>query len=195
MRHVMVLVAFLAVLGMAVGSYAAAQETPGTPAAGSEEFCATPGASPEASPAASPAASPEASPEIDTDASPAAVASEVIDEVAGGLDTVACATPATGQAPAGTVRLEGYDIGWQTADQPGPMVDLTVAAGTTIELVNVGAAPHNFQTEALGINQDMPPGFSGTVTIPADAAPGTYEFICNVPGHAPAGMVGTLTIQ
>ena len=108
------------------------------------------------------------------------------------------APPAAGgeEAPtAEAVRLEGYDIGWRTADQEGPQVELTVAPGTVIELANVGAAPHNFQAEDLGINEDMPVGYQGSVTIPADAAPGTYEFICNVPGHAPAGMVGTITIQ
>ena len=94
-----------------------------------------------------------------------------------------------------SVRLEGYDIGWRTADQEGPEVALTLAPGATIELANVGAAPHNFQAEDLGINEDMPVGYQGSVTIPADAAPGTYEFICNVPGHAAAGMVGTLVIQ
>ena len=34
-----------------------------------------------------------------------------------------------------------------------------------------------------------------TVTIPADAEPGEYQFYCSVPGHAQAGMVGTLVIQ
>src|SRR5918999_281225 len=53
-------------------------------------------------------------------------------------------TAQTPPADSATVRLEAYDIGWRTADQPGPQVDLTVPPGATIELVNVGAAPHNF---------------------------------------------------
>jgi azurin len=40
----------------------------------------------------------------------------------------------------------------------------------------------------------MPPGFTGTVTIPADAAPGTYDFLCAVPGHG-AIMFGTITVD
>jgi hypothetical protein len=90
--------------------------------------------------------------------------------------------------------LEAYDIGWRTADEPGPSVTLTVAAGDTIEVANVGTADHNFTVEALGIDVDLPPGESATVTIPAETAPGEYEFICNVPGHAAAGMVGTLIV-
>ena len=97
-------------------------------------------------------------------------------------------------AVAEQTRLEGYDIGWRTADQPGPQVELHVAPGATIELVNAGSAEHNFHAEDLGIDEDMAVGYSGEITIPADAAPGTYDFVCNVPGHAAAGMVGTLVI-
>ena len=192
MRLFVVVIAVLAVFGIAAGSYSVAQETPATPGAESG-FCATP--------EASPVASPEASPNIITDASPAAVASEVVAEVANALDVVSCATPAaatggTDQAATGTVQLEAYDIGWRTPDQPGPQVALTVSRGATIQINNAGAAPHNFDLQALGLFVDLPAaGASGQVVIPSDAAPGEYEFICSVPGHAPAGMVGTLTIQ
>jgi nitrite reductase (NO-forming) len=102
------------------------------------------------------------------------------------------ATPAAGGAA--EITLEAYDIGWRTADQDGPQVDLTVAPGAVINLVNTGGAEHNFEAADLGIDEDMPVGYSGSVTIPADAALGTYDFICNIPGHAQAGMVGTITI-
>ena len=195
MRLFVVVIAVLAVFGIAAGSYSVAQETPATPDAGSG-FCATPEASPEASPATSMGATPD----VITDASPAEVASEVVAEVANALDVVTCATPAattggTDQAATGTVQLEAYDIGWRTSDQPGPQVALTVTRGSTIQINSSGAAPHNFDLKALGLFVDLPPGASGDVVIPSDAAPGEYEFICSVPGHAQAGMVGTLTIQ
>ena len=191
MRLFVVVLAVLAVFGVAAGRYSVAQETPATPDAESE-FCATP--------EASPVASPEASPNIITDASPAVVASEVVAEIASALDVVACATPAattggTDQAAAGAIQLEAYDIGWRTTDQPGPKVTLTVSRGATIQINSTGAAPHNFDLPALGLFVDLPAGASGQTVIPSDAAPGDYEFICSVPGHAPAGMVGTLTIQ
>jgi uncharacterized cupredoxin-like copper-binding protein len=118
---------------------------------------------------------------------------------AAGQPTTAAASPVAGGggdqgAVAQTVQLEAFDIGWRTADQPA-QPNLIVSPGTVIELVNTGAAAHNFEVKDLGIDEDMPVGYSGQVTIPADAAPGQYEFICNVPGHAAAGMVGTLTVQ
>jgi uncharacterized cupredoxin-like copper-binding protein len=53
--------------------------------------------------------------------------------------------------------------------------------------------PHNFSIDELGISVDVAAGEEGEATI--NAAPGTYEFYCNVPGHREAGMVGTLTVQ
>jgi uncharacterized cupredoxin-like copper-binding protein len=110
--------------------------------------------------------------------------------------------PASGQAAApagGEVTIEGFDIGWRFNGQstaPGAPIDVPVSPGATINLLNAGAAAHNFVVETLdNVVVDMPIGETVTYTVPADAAPGTYEFICNIPGHAPAGMVGNLVIQ
>jgi plastocyanin len=35
----------------------------------------------------------------------------------------------------------------------------------------------------------------GKTSVSADLAPGTYDFYCDVPGHRPAGMQGTLTVK
>ena len=66
---------------------------------------------------------------------------------------------------------------------PGPI---------TIEVVNEGQVPHNF---ALGENATpmLQTGESATLEVPSLEA-GTYEFICEVAGHADAGMRGTLTV-
>lgn len=74
---------------------------------------------------------------------------------------------------------------------------VTVKAGqaTTITLVNSGKVEHNFVISELNIRVDMPAGKTVTATIPASAKAGTYQYICDVPGHKEAGMVGTLTIQ
>jgi len=101
------------------------------------------------------------------------------------------------QAPSGTT-IEGFDIGWTFNGQsttPGNPITVTVAPGTTISLPNAGASLHNFAVDALGITVDMPAGETVEAQIPADAAPGEYEFYCNVPGHKQAGMVGTLVID
>ncbi len=133
--------------------------------------CATPGATPVASPLASPAAFPAASPVTSPVASPCP-------EVG---------TPVGAQAPGDAVTVEMVDIAFVPAQ-------FSVPADTPVQvaLPNRGRAVHNFSIDELGIKVDVPPGQAGQTTITAPT--GTYEYYCDEPGHAEAGMVGTLTI-
>lgn len=87
----------------------------------------------------------------------------------------------------------------------------TVSSGDEVEvtLTNVGALEHSWTlvgsdvdvatvTDAQAINSattgTVPGGETGSVTFTAPAA-GSYQFVCTVPGHAAAGMVGTLTVN
>ncbi len=96
--------------------------------------------------------------------------------------------------------------------------DLTASTGT-VELTfnNKGSLPHNwtlikpgdleaavqqaqdagapdYKSEiALAQTATIDGGKSDTITFDI-SEPGTYEFICTFPGHAAAGMVGTLTV-
>lgn len=72
---------------------------------------------------------------------------------------------------------------------------ITASPGDTIPMINTGVLEHDFVVDDLGIDVDLPTGELVDVQIPEDAAPGEYEFYCSVPGHAPAGMVGTLIIE
>src|SRR5262249_56722297 len=76
---------------------------------------------------------------------------------------------------------------------------LVVRAGQPVELTlrNGGAIPHDFTLAG---------GASGPVKIEAQGGqtargtftidtPGTYAFVCSAPGHAAAGMRGTITAQ
>lgn len=64
----------------------------------------------------------------------------------------------------------------------------------TIELPNNGASAHNFVIDELGIDSgDVAPGTTAEVVINAPA--GEYEYYCDIPGHAAAGMVGTLVVE
>ena len=109
------------------------------------------------------------------------------------------ASPAGGAAAGGAaVTIEGVDIAWVyngVRSAPGQPVRVEVAPGTTIALPNNGAAPHNFVIEQFGVLVDMPVGATAQYVVPADLAPGEYEFICNLPGHAPAGMIGVLVVR
>ena len=72
--------------------------------------------------------------------------------------------------------------------------ELSIPADTdvTVRLPNEGVTPHNFSIDELGIDVDIAPGATEETVINAPA--GTYEYYCNIPGHKPAGMVGTLTV-
>jgi uncharacterized cupredoxin-like copper-binding protein len=42
---------------------------------------------------------------------------------------------------------------------------------------------------------ELQPGEERTLSLPGDAAPGTYRVICDLPGHVEEGMVGTLEVR
>ena len=157
-------------LGLIGGAVGFAQDA-GREAGGEACPPASPGASPAASPIASPAASPMASPAASPTACPPT------DDTTGG-------------AMAGTeVTVQLVDIAFNPNE-------FTIPANTDVRVVlpNNGAAPHTFTIDELGIDSgEVPGGGTGEVTINAPA--GTYEYYCRVPGHRPAGMVGTLTVQ
>ncbi len=87
----------------------------------------------------------------------------------------------------------------------------SVASGApvTVTFNNQGALEHDWMLVADGTDlaaltaEDalmpeahsgvLPAGQSNTFTFTAPAA-GTYQIVCTVPGHAAAGMVGTLTV-
>jgi uncharacterized cupredoxin-like copper-binding protein len=76
---------------------------------------------------------------------------------------------------------------------------VVVTAGRPVELVlrNGGGTAHDFAltegtSSPVKIEAQGGQTVRGTFTIDT---PGTYEFICTVPGHAAAGMRGTLTAQ
>lgn len=82
-------------------------------------------------------------------------------------------------------------------------------AQVTVNFNNAGALEHDWLLVADGTDVNavtaanavvpeahsgvIPAGQSNTFTFTAPAA-GTYQIVCTVPGHAPAGMVGTLTV-
>ncbi len=93
---------------------------------------------------------------------------------------------------------------------------LTVKAGEEVQVTfeNTGTIAHSFVVLNSGVTaedlagasedeqhdmlvmemHDVAPGESGSETFTAPSEPGEYTFICAVPGHAQAGMTGTLTV-
>jgi uncharacterized cupredoxin-like copper-binding protein len=91
---------------------------------------------------------------------------------------------ATGQSTAVTVTASEFKFTLSRTSVPQGEVVFTV--------VNDGKLAHNFW---IGGKQTPlnSPGTSATLTTTLDA--GTLNYLCTVPGHAAAGMKGTLTVQ
>jgi plastocyanin len=75
--------------------------------------------------------------------------------------------------------------------------ELTAKAGkVTIDFDNPSATPHNVVILEGGKEvAGFAPITEGEETLSADLKAGTYTFICDVPGHAQAGMEGTLSVE
>lgn len=99
------------------------------------------------------------------------------------------ATPEAAAAPSnGQQVIELYDFSF-SPDR------FTIAANTDVAVIisNQGDSPHNFELKDEGISVDVAPGQREEVII--NLPPGTYKFICNVPGHKQVGMNGALVVK
>jgi plastocyanin len=104
------------------------------------------------------------------------------------LGTVAVAGPSRDTVAEGSQRLALQAAGTKFSTtrlqaHPGPV---------TVSLANHDLFWHTFTIERLGANVDVPVG--GTRSVTFTVAPGTYTFVCTIPGHASAGMRGTLVV-
>jgi mono/diheme cytochrome c family protein len=69
----------------------------------------------------------------------------------------------------------------------------TAPAGPlTVDSQNKSQTPHDISVQGQATGKEVKGG--GTSTIKVNLKPGKYTFLCTVPGHAAAGMKGTLTI-
>jgi plastocyanin len=107
--------------------------------------------------------------------------------------------PATGGAkkapvsgPGGTLQLAASptEIAYDTKE-------LSSAAGeVTIDFTNPAPLEHDVAIEKDGKEIAGSELIAeGKTSVTADLAPGAYTFLCTVPGHAEAGMEGTLTVK
>lgn len=94
-------------------------------------------------------------------------------------------------SPAGETQL----LTLRARDIAFDVTTLEAKANQPIELtyVNEGLIDHAFLIEGLLDEQTMRPGETRTFTFTPTQA-GEFKFVCIMPGHEMAGMVGTLTV-
>jgi plastocyanin len=99
---------------------------------------------------------------------------------------------AAAKGPGGTLKLaaDPTQIAFDTTtltSKPGKV---------TIDFDNPSALEHDVAIEQDGKEIAISETIAkGETSVSADLAPGTYTFLCTVPGHAEAGMEGTLTVK
>lgn len=74
--------------------------------------------------------------------------------------------------------------------------EITVTQGQPVTIILENTDPsqdHNLQIDAFDVDQNVAAGETVEVSFTPDQT-GEFDFICNVPGHAEAGMVGTLIV-
>ena len=87
------------------------------------------------------------------------------------------------------VTLVAEDILWNPE-----VIEAKTGQEIQITLRNDGALDHNFVSDELEVDILLSPGESKTVSFVMDQA-GRWVFICDIPGHEEAGMVGEIIVS
>ena len=98
-------------------------------------------------------------------------------------------------ATASSITITSGDSGVEFAFSPET---IDVVAGESVELVfeNNGTIAHDFGIPDLDFSiESTGAGQSGKGTLTLPSEPGTYDFICSIPGHKEAGMVGKIIVN
>jgi uncharacterized cupredoxin-like copper-binding protein len=110
-------------------------------------------------------------------------------------EAAGAAGEAGGSASAGGETLElaasptelAYDKKTLTSNKAGKV---------TIDLENPSAIEHDVAIEQNGKEIAVSETIKeGSTSVTANLKPGTYTFLCTIPGHAEAGMEGTLVVK
>src|SRR5207248_9880356 len=105
-----------------------------------------------------------------------------------GVTTYAAVTgPGRNAAAAGDLVISATNARFSTTT-------LTGDHGTvTVDFINNDLFWHTFTVTDLGVDIRLP--VKGNQRASFNAAPGTYEFFCPIPGHKSIGMRGTLIVH
>ena len=148
-----------------------------------------------------PSGSVQASLNPSTAASASAPASPAASASSGAAASGAASQKAPGPyTPNGSVTATNGKATIQATDtlkwQPNT-ITVTPGEKVTLQVKNSGNTAHAFYSPALGVTTatPVPTGKTTPVTFTAPSKAGTYQFWCNIPGHAEAGMVGEVVVK
>lgn len=89
-------------------------------------------------------------------------------------------------ASGGTIEIHAFDLGFRPAQ-----ISVAGAGTYPVRFINDGAMQHNITfADGTKIVADGGQSTTGSVTVPV----GGLTFICDIPGHAQAGMRGAVTV-
>ena len=99
-------------------------------------------------------------------------------------------------AQAATASADAHVVDIELSEFALAPADVTVPAGVpvTFDVTNSGVAEHDYTIEGVDGTATIQAGGSATLELPPLEA-GTHRILCSIPGHEPAGMVGTLTVS
>ncbi len=101
--------------------------------------------------------------------------------------SAASAQVAADTAGPSTLRVRTKDSAYSTRE-------LVARAGEIrLNVTNADLFWHTFTIDALGVDLRVP--LDGRRSVIFTAAPGTYEYRCQIPGHVQVGMTGTLIVR
>jgi len=127
-------------------------------------------------------------------------ASEEAESAEGGAPSAQPETEGEG-APKAPPSAKGHEETLQLAADPTKIAfdstELSAKPGkVTIDFTNPSALEHDVAIEQNGKQIAISETIAeGKTSVSAELKPGTYTFLCTVPGHAEAGMEGTLTVE
>jgi plastocyanin len=87
------------------------------------------------------------------------------------------------------IRVEAGEF-WFEPDR----IEITAGEPVNITVTNTGGIFHDFVIVELEFALEVEAGETATGSLEV-AEPGSYVFICSVPGHEAAGMRGTLLVR
>ena len=95
-------------------------------------------------------------------------------------------TPEAHSGTLGAISVKAFDLGFD----PGTL-SVAAAGDYDVTLINTGSAPHDI---TLPDGQTLTAQAGETVTAMMTIPAGGTTFLCSIPGHAAAGMTGTVSV-